>query len=199
MNTETQKSLSKFLIDTSGSKFTVQAFSAGLLSSFGHNPIIAIRDFDGQIRIDRETLQDGHMRVDVHTKRMDLVDQMKSDDRKKLEQEMYANVLNVDQFPTASFESKEISVQKLGGDLAMAHVEGQLAFHGVTRAFPIDARVTRMGTMLRISGQCTLRQSDFGIKPVSFAGGALKLKDELKFSFELVAREQQRQEQSDEV
>jgi hypothetical protein len=28
------------------------------------------------------------------------------------------------------------------------------------------------------------------IKPVSFAGGALKLKDELKFSFEMVVRKQ---------
>ena len=36
-----------------------------------------------------------------------------------------------------------------------------------------------------------LRQSDYGIKPVSFAGGALRLKDELKFNFELVARQQE--------
>jgi len=45
-----------------------------------------------------------------------------------------------------------------------------------------------MGARLRISGQFTLRQSDYGIKPVSFAAGALRLKDELKFSFEVVAR-----------
>jgi hypothetical protein len=41
--------------------------------------------------------------------------------------------------------------------------------------------------MLRISGEFPLRQSDYGIKPVSFAGGALRLKDELKLSFELMA------------
>ena len=45
-----------------------------------------------------------------------------------------------------------------------------------------------MGSMLRISGEFAMRQSDFGIKPVSFAGGALRLKDEVKFKFELVAR-----------
>jgi hypothetical protein len=45
---------------------------------------------------------------------------------------------------------------------------------------------------MRVSGEFTLRQSDYGIKPVSFAGGALRLKDELKFSFELVARKQDR-------
>jgi hypothetical protein len=48
-----------------------------------------------------------------------------------------------------------------------------------------------MGTMMRLSGDFTLRQSDYGIKPVSFAAGALKLKDELKFHFELVARQKE--------
>jgi hypothetical protein len=44
--------------------------------------------------------------------------------------------------------------------------------------------------MLRISGGFPLRQSDYGIQPFSFVGGALRLKDEIKFSFELVARKQ---------
>jgi hypothetical protein len=45
--------------------------------------------------------------------------------------------------------------------------------------------------MLRASGEFLLSQSSYGIKPVSVAGGALKLKDELKFSFEIVARKQE--------
>ena len=46
------------------------------------------------------------------------------------------------------------------------------------------------GTMLRASGEFMLSQAAYEIKPVSVAGGALKLKDEVKFSFEMVAREQ---------
>jgi hypothetical protein len=45
--------------------------------------------------------------------------------------------------------------------------------------------------MLRISGDFSLRQSDYGIKPTSFAAGALRLKDELKFNFEMLARKQE--------
>jgi hypothetical protein len=45
--------------------------------------------------------------------------------------------------------------------------------------------------MLRASGEFALKQTDYGIKLVSVAGGALKLKDELKFSFEIVARRQE--------
>jgi hypothetical protein len=44
-----------------------------------------------------------------------------------------------------------------------------------------------LGTFLRASGDFSLNQTDYGIKLVSVAGGALKLKDELKFSFEIVA------------
>ncbi len=88
-------------------------------------------------------------------------------------------------------KARELEIQKLGGDLFLAHADGELSFHGTKNNHSLDARVTTMGTMLRISGEFPLRQSDYGIKPVSFAGGALRLKDELKFSFELVARKQE--------
>ncbi len=50
MQTATQRGLEpvKFLIDKTASRFIVQTFATGLLSSFGHNPIIGIRDFRGE-------------------------------------------------------------------------------------------------------------------------------------------------------
>ena len=44
---------------------------------------------------------------------------------------------------------------------------------------------------MRASGEFSILQSAFGIAPVSVAGGALKLKDELKLSFDMVARKQE--------
>jgi len=193
MQTGTQKGLAsvRLVIDTIASRFTVQAFAAGLLSSFGHNPRIGIRDFDGDMQFVPDTFEKALVRVTVRTNAMDVLDEMKNDDRKKLEELMYGEVLDVQRFPTASYESKQITVQKLSDDLLVAHVSGELSFHGVTHSLSFDARVTRMGTMLRISGEFPLRQSDYGIKPVSFAGGALRLKDEVKFNFELVTRTQE--------
>src|SRR5271154_2537269 len=157
MQTGTQKGLAsvRLVIDTIASRFTVQAFAAGLLSSFGHNPRIGIRDFDGDMQFVPDTFEKALVRVTVRTNAMDVLDEMKNDDR------------------------------------LVAHVSGELSFHGVTHSLSFDARVTRMGTMLRISGEFPLRQSDYGIKPVSFAGGALRLKDEVKFNFELVTRTQE--------
>jgi polyisoprenoid-binding protein YceI len=193
MQTGTQNGLAplKFAIDTTASRFTVQAFATGMLSVFGHNPTIGIRDYDGEIQFVPDTYEKALVLVTVRTGAMEVLDEMKSDDRKKLEQLMYGEVLDVQRFPTAAYESKQIKVQKLSDDLLVAHVSGELSFHGATQPHSLDARVTRLGTMLRIFGEFSLRQSDYGIKPVSFAGGALQLKDEVKFSFELVARAQE--------
>jgi polyisoprenoid-binding protein YceI len=193
MQTGPQKGLApvRFVIDATASRFTVQAFATGLLSSFGHNPKIEIRDYEGEIQLVPDTFEKALVRVTVRTNTMDVLDEMKSDDRKKLEQLMYEEVLAVERFPTAVYASKEIKVEKLSEDLLVARVAGDLSFHGVTQSHSFDARVSRMNSMLRISGEFPLRQSDYGIKPVSFAGGALQLKDEVKFNFELVARMQE--------
>lgn len=181
----------KFSIDATPSRFVVQGFATGMLSVFGHNPTIAIRDYDGEIQFTPDTVADASVRFAVRTGTMDVVDEMKNDDRKKLEQTMYEQVLEVSRFPTATFESKQLTVQKQSNELWQAHVTGELNFHGASQNLSFDARVTNMGTMLRVAGSFPLRQSDYGIKPVSFAGGALRLKDELKFNFELVARQQE--------
>jgi polyisoprenoid-binding protein YceI len=193
MHTGTQRELvlARFLIDPTASRFTVQAFATGMLSSFGHNPTIGMRDYDGEIQFVPETFEHALVRLTVRTSAMEVLDEMKNDDRKKLEKEMYENVLDVEHFPVVVYESKEIAVQNLGSDVFLARVTGELSFHGVTQRHSVEGRVTNMGSMLRISGEFPLRQSVYGMKAFSFAGGALRLKDELKFKFELVARKQE--------
>jgi polyisoprenoid-binding protein YceI len=193
MQTATQlgRETVRFLTDQTASRFTVQAFATGLLSSFGHNPTIGIRDFVGEVHFVPQTYEKAHVRFTLQTANLEILDEMKNDDRKKIEQTMYQDVLEVQRFPEAVFESKEIAVQKLSKDLLTARIAGELTFHGVTQSQSVDARVADMGLMLRISGEFSLRQSDYDIKPFSFAGGALRLKDELKFKFELVARQQE--------
>jgi polyisoprenoid-binding protein YceI len=193
MQTGTQRGIAalKFLIDKSASRFTVQAFASGMLSFVGHNPTIGVRDFEGEMGFVPETYDKAFLRMTLRLAQLDVSDEMKSDDRKKLEQSMYNDVLEVERFPSAVYESSEVTVNKLGGGLLQAHATGNLSFHGVTQSQSIDARVSDLGSMLRVSGDFSLRQSDYGIKAFSFAGGALLLKDELKFKFELVARKQE--------
>ena len=50
------------------------------------------------------------------------------------------------------------------------------------------ARLYLTGDTLRGQGEATVRPSDFGIRPVTVAGGMLKIKDEVKLTFDIVAR-----------
>jgi polyisoprenoid-binding protein YceI len=192
METAAQKgpALVNFQIDKTASRFQVQAFATGLLSSFGHNPRIAIRDYEAEMQCVPDTFEKAYLKVTMQLDRVEVLDEMKRDDQKKLEQEMYEKVLDIAHYPTAVYESQEIIVQKVADGRLNAKVNGELSFHGMTQPLSLQANVNILGTMLRIAGDFTLRQSDYRIKPVSFAAGALRLKDELKFTFDLVARQQ---------
>ena len=62
-------------------------------------------------------------------------------------------------------------------------VEGMLTLHGGTR--PTSLSVKRSGNAY--IGRTTLRQSDFGIKPITAAGGTVRVKNELEIDFHIVA------------
>src|ERR1700736_437905 len=85
MGTQLGLATVRYVIDTSSSRFTVQAFATGMLSGFGHNPKIGIRDYEGEIQFVPETYDKAMVRVTVRTGAMEVLDEMKSDDRKKLE------------------------------------------------------------------------------------------------------------------
>jgi polyisoprenoid-binding protein YceI len=186
--------LTHYVVDARASRFTVQAFATGILSAMGHNPTIGIRSFSGEVDFNPEMLQGGRFRMNIQTASLKVQDDISDKDSREIERLMNEQVLEISKYPEAQYEAPVISITGLGDSLYSAALAGNLTFHGVTQRKQVSARITLFGTMLRASGDFTLDQSDYQIKPVSVAGGALKLKDELKFSFEMVAREQEREE-----
>jgi len=180
-----------YVIDGRASRFTVRAFATGLLASMGHNPTIGIRNFSGEMNFSPDKLEAGSFRVVIKAASLSVQDDISDKDRREIERLMNQEVLEVAKFPEIGYEAPAISVTKMSDMLYSAILNGSLTFHGVTRNQPISARVALFGSMLRASGDFSLSQSDYNVKLVSVAGGALKLKDELKFSFEIVARKQQ--------
>jgi hypothetical protein len=67
-------------------------------------------------------------------------------------------------------------------------VEGRLSLHGATCSHAFEGQLIVAGETLRAHGEFPLLQSHYGVKPVSVAGGTLKRKDELKLSFDVLAR-----------
>jgi polyisoprenoid-binding protein YceI len=186
---ETAKAtLVHYVVDTRASRLTVQAFASGLLSAMGHNPKIGIRTFTGEVDFNADVPQASRFRLSMKANSLGVLDDISDKDRREIEKTMNEQVLESARYPDIIYEAPNITVTRLEGSLYSAALMGALSFHGITRNQSVTARIAVLDEMIRASGDFTLNQSDYGIKPVSFAGGALKVKDELKFSFEMVAR-----------
>jgi polyisoprenoid-binding protein YceI len=184
----TETPADRYVIDSRASRFTVQASATGLLARMGHNPIIGIRDFSGEMQFNPEKLEAGGFRLVIKSSSLSVQNDISDKDLREIERLMNQEVLETAKFPEIVYEATSISVTKMADMLSSATLNGKLTLHGVTRNQTIVVRVALLGSMLRASGDFTLDQTDYNIKLVSVAGGALKLKDELKFSFEMVAR-----------
>ncbi len=178
----------RYVIDGRSSRFTVRAFASGLLAKMGHNPTIGIRDLSGEMKFNPDKLEAGSFRLVIKAASMSVQDDISDKDLREIERLMNQEVLETAKFPEIVYEASSIPITKMSDTLCSATLNGDLTMHGVTRRQPIVSRVALLGSMLRASGDFSLNQTDYNIKLVSVAGGALKLKDELKFSFEIVAR-----------
>ena len=171
------------------SKFTVQAFAEGLFSAFGHDPVLAIKDFTGEAQFVPGSFESASLKITIKADSIVLSNSEK--DRLEIEQTMREQVLEIAKYPEIAFVSSNISVTRLSEGRYRARIIGDLTFHGVTQKnLWITAQVTVSGESLKAQGDFTLKQTDFGIKPFSAAGGTIKLKNELKFSFDIAARKE---------
>jgi polyisoprenoid-binding protein YceI len=185
---EDENGRAHYRLIASESRFTVQAFSEGLLSAFGHDPVIAIRDFEGEVEFTPGTLSNASVRMTIKADSLAASEDVKEKDRLEIERMMREDVLETDKYPEIVFESTGISAQRLGQGRYRARIIGNLHLHGATQNnLWIHAEVTTGEDSLRAQGEFTLKQSDFQLKPVKVAGGTLKVKNELKFSFDIRA------------
>lgn len=164
-------------IDTAHSMIHVYAFKSGLFSGFADN-------HDVEAPIVEGTIDESPSRVKfvIDARQMKVLDSQLSPDKRRQVQErmLGAEVLDSARFPQIAFEST--NVEPVGN--AQLRVAGRLSLRGVTR--PVTATVRKESG--RYVGTCSLKQRDFGIKPISIAGGTVKVKDELKIEFDIRAK-----------
>jgi polyisoprenoid-binding protein YceI len=182
--------LEHYAIDMDMSKFTVRAFASGMLSAFGHSPTLAIREFGGEARFAGGTFEDAFLRINIKAGSLTVVDNISDKDRREIENTMNQRVLETHKYPEIVFESSNVSASKAGDGQYWVNLVGKLSLHGVTRDQPLAAQVALIGNSLRAHGEFSLLQTTYSIDVVSLAGGTLKLKDELKCSFDILARKE---------
>jgi polyisoprenoid-binding protein YceI len=164
-------------IDTQRSVLTVRVYKAGAFSAFGHEHAIRAPIQNGSFDEDKRSVE---FVVDTGTLRV--VDSGVSEkDRADIQSTMVGpKVLNTSEFREIRFHSTEVS----GSGESRWTVHGDLTLHGQTH--PVKVDVERQDG--RYLGSARLRQSEFGITPVTVAGGTIKVKDEVRVEFEIVGK-----------
>lgn len=175
-----------FRVDPQASRFTARAFAGGPLSAMGHNPTFAIRDFGGEVEFDPDAPASSSLRLVVKAASLALTDNVSDKDRREIERATREEVLESGRFPDITYDCPGSRVTAAGP--MQLTLSGDLTLHGVTRVQTVSVQVYPMGEMLRGQGEATVRLSDYGIRPVSVAGGMLKVKDEVKVTYDIVAR-----------
>jgi len=179
-----------YQLDTRASQFTVQAFANGLISEVVHSPKIAIRNWTGEVKFVPASLNHASLQIRVNAASLEVLDEMRDDDRRKLQRVMNDEVLESARFPEILFESSEVTAEKQNENLYRVRVTGILSLHGVSGTHAFNAQVAMGVDSLRAYGEFMVSQPEYGIRVASVAGGTLRLRDELKFSFYVVGRKQ---------
>src|SRR5574337_1107445 len=152
-------------VDVARSTLTVHVSKAGLFSAFGHNHEIRAPIARGSFNEESPAVE-----LEVDARQLKALDPDLSDkDRAEVQQTMLGpEVLDSAKFPQIRFRS--LSVERAGEGKWRVH--GDLTLHGQTH--PVLAEVA--GTAGHYRGSAVVRQTDFGIKPVSAGGGSIKVK-----------------------
>ena len=177
-----------YAIDSKLSRFTVQAFAGGLLSGFGHNPTFAVRDFTGEAKFSADTPSEGSLLMKIRAESLAITTDVNDKDRREIERTMKEEVLETNSYPDILYEGSVVSISEPGPGRYRVNLAGHLLLHGATVHQPLVADLAAGPETLRAYGNFSVSQTAFGIRLVSVAGGAMKVKDELKCVFDIVAR-----------
>jgi YceI-like domain len=165
-------------IDKERSKLTVHVYKSGLFSALADNHIIQAPIASGSLS-DKEPLA---VELVVRTSEMKVLDpDMAAAKRAEVQAGMVSEkVLDIAKYPEVTFSSTMVTAA--GADKWT--VVGRLTIRGETRTITVP--VVRQGGTYR--GSVEIKQRDFGIEPISIVGGTVKVKDQLKIEFDIVAR-----------
>lgn len=177
----------RYKINPTHSQFMVYVYKGGLFKAFGHNHTVAIHDFQGEAHATEGALEAASLQMTIKSNSLTVVDKDHVDDRPKVERTMREHVLETTKYPEIVFKSTKVTATKTAEHNYQAKIWGSLTLHGVTHPEVLTAQVTFNGNSLRAHGDFTIRQTNYHIKPISVVGGTVKVKDEVKLSFNIEA------------
>jgi polyisoprenoid-binding protein YceI len=178
-----------YVVDAGASSVRVHVGKSGAFSFAGHKHEVVAPAVSGEIVADPADLGASRVTLTFEAGALTVLPEGEpAGDAPKVEETMRGpKVLDAVRFPVITFKSQRVTGREAGGAYDL-ELTGELTLHGMTRALTLPVHVEMAGETLTATGKATLRHDQFGMQPVSAAGGAVKVKNEIPIDFRLVAK-----------
>ena len=178
-----------YQVDPARSRVTIAVGKSGAFSFFGHKHEVSGPIESGSVDVDPGSLSGSHVSLGIETSSLKVSGADEPpEDRPKVQEAMESDkVLGVARYPRITFESTGVTGGQPGAQALDVVVAGQLTIRDVTRPVSVPVHVQLGDHSLNANGRVSVRQTEFGIKPIS-VGGAVAVKDRLDITFSLAAQ-----------
>ena len=173
-----------YTIDRGQTLITVVVHKSGSLAPLGHDHVVASHHVSGYASLSGKRA-DFHFRLDQLTvdepdlrKKAGFDIQPSPEAVEGTRTNMLTRVLDAEHFPEVL-----LHVEQAGATMRLS-----VTLHGVTRTMDVPTTLNVNGDKLTASGKLALRQTDFGVVPMSVLGGAIAVQDQLDLEFSISAR-----------
>jgi len=180
-------STQRFRLDSSQSKFIAHGLRGGLLWFKGHEHLIAAREFSGEAQITPDKITPASLQLTVKADSLAETSAAFTEPQKQIiNKELREIVFEPEKYPEIVFKSTEVTGKLLGNGQYDLKIRGDLTLHGVTRQIVIPVKVTVTGNDLRAVGEFSIDRSDFKVKATSAFHGMVRVRNTVKFTFDIV-------------
>jgi len=175
-------------VDAANSQVVILVGKTGLFSFAGHAHEVVAPSVRGRVVVDpgdpkRDSVS---LEFDSSALRVTGKGESAADAAAVQETMLGEKVLDVSRFPRIAFQSRHVSVATRAVNTAEVTIDGDLTLHGATRPVKVQADVTlEEGNRFTARGRFSFKQTDFGMVPVTAAGGTIRVKDQLDVQFVL--------------
>ena len=177
----------RYQLDSSQSKFIGHALRGGLLWFKGHDHLVAVREFTGEAQMTPDSVTPASLQIIAKAGSMAETNTVFTDQQKQIiDKELREIVLQPDQYPDMIFRSTSVTGKPAGTNQYDLKITGDLTLHGVTRQITIPTHIAITGNDLQAQGEFSINRDDFKVKATSAVHGLVRVRNKIKFTFDIV-------------
>jgi len=178
-----------YSVDPARCSVAIHVGRSGLFKFAGHAHEVVASRCDGEVVAVPEDLGRSSVKLwfDAASLRVSEKGEPEGDAQKVQAAMLGPKLLDAARFPHISFVSTAVSGRLVSAGVYELMITGDLRLHGVTRRIDLPLRVELQADGLTAGGHLALKQTAFGLSPISVAG-VVKVKDEVGIDFEIAAK-----------